>query len=304
MTDHKPATGKAYLFLTITAMIWGGNAVAGKLAVGHVSPFLLTLVRWIIALVLILAISVPQLRKDWPVMRRHMPYLFIMGATGFTGFNVLLYSALHYTSAINAVIEQAGMPFVIFVVNFVIFRMRVSLGQVAGFMLTLCGIALTAANGDLSSLLALELNFGDLLMLFAVLIYSAYTVGLRFKPEVHWKSMMAATALGAMVAAVPLALYEWWGGTAQMPDAYGWGVVAFIAIFPSLFAQTLFVRGVEIIGSNRGGLFINLVPIFGMLMSIVLIGEPLHPYHIISLVLVLGGIIIAERNRPLVAAAP
>ncbi|HZG28300.1 Permease of the drug/metabolite transporter (DMT) superfamily [Ensifer adhaerens] len=302
MTDLKPATGKAYLFLLATALIWGGNAVAGKMAVGHVSPFMMTLIRWVVAFALIIAISVPQIRRDWPVMRRNWHYLLLMGATGFTGFNALLYSALHYTSAINAVIEQAGMPFVIFVANFFIFRMRATGGQVLGFMLTLTGIALTAANGDLETLLGLQLNFGDLLMLFAVLVYSAYTVGLRFKPDLHWKSMMAATAGGAMIAAIPLALYEWWSGAAQLPDAEGWAVVAFIAIFPSLFAQTLFVRGVEIIGSNRAGLFINLVPIFGMLLSITLIGEPLHPYHIVSLCLVLGGIVIAERNRPATTA--
>lgn len=300
MTDLKPATGKAYLFLLTTALIWGGNAVAGKMAVGHASPFLMTLLRWIIAFALILIISGSQIRKDWPLIRRNGPYLFLMGAAGFTLFNALLYSALHYTSAINAVIEQAGMPFIIFVANFLIFRMRVTGGQVAGFMLTLGGIALTASNGDLSTLLGLKLNFGDLLMLFAVLVYAGYTVGLRFKPDLHWKSMMAATASGAMLAALPLAAYEWTNGAGQMPDAKGWAIVAFIAIFPSLFAQILFVRGVEIIGSNRAGLFINLVPIFGVLLSISVIGEPLHLYHVISLVLVMGGIVIAERNRPAV----
>lgn len=300
MTDLKPATGKAYLFLLTTALIWGGNAVAGKMAVGHASPFLMTLLRWIIAFALILIISGPQIRKDWPLIRRNGPYLFLMGAAGFTLFNALLYSALHYTSAINAVIEQAGMPFIIFVANFLIFRMRVTGGQVAGFMLTLVGIALTASNGDLSTLLGLKLNFGDLLMLFAVLVYAGYTVGLRFKPDLHWKSMMVATACGAMLAALPLAAYEWTNGAGQMPDARGWAIVAFIAIFPSLFAQILFVRGVEIIGSNRAGLFINLVPIFGVLLSISVIGEPLHLYHVISLVLVMGGIVIAERNRPAV----
>ncbi len=224
MTDLKPATGKAYLFLLTTALIWGGNAVAGKMAVGHVSPFLMTLIRWVIAFGLIITISVPQLRQDWPAIRRNWLYLLLMGATGFTGFNALLYTALHYTSAINAVIEQAGMPFVIFVANFFIFRMRATGGQVVGFLLTLSGIALTAANGDLQTLLSLKLNFGDLLMLFAVLVYAAYTVGLRFKPELHWKSMMAATAGGAMIAAIPLGVYEWWNGAAQvrMPRAGRW----------------------------------------------------------------------------------
>ena len=298
MTDTKPATGMAYLFLLITAFAWGGNAVAGKLAVGHVSPFMLTFLRWVVALTIVVVISVPQIRRDWPLIRRNLAYLIGMGMIGFTAFNALLYSALHYTSAINAVIEQAGMPLVIFVANFLIFRMPVSLGQVAGFLLTLTGIALTASNGELTTLLGLKLNFGDVLLLVAVLVYSAYTVGLRFKPDIHWKSMMAATATGALIAATPLAFWEWWSGAAQLPDPHGWAAVAYTAILPSLFAQILFIKGVEIIGANRAGLFINLVPIFGMLLSIALIGEPLHLFHVISLVLVLGGIIIAERNRP------
>lgn len=297
MTDHKPSTGKAYFFLLATALTWGGNAVAGKLAVGHISPLLLTALRWSFALAAIVLISGPQIRKDRDILRRHIGYLLIMGALGFTMFNVLLYSALHYTSAINVVIEQAGMPFVIFVANFVVFRMAASRWQVAGFMLTMIGIALTASNGDLLTLIHLQLNFGDFLMLLAVLVYSAYTVGLRYKPAIHWKSMMVATASGGLLAAIPLAAYEVVTGAAQWPDARGWAVVGYTAIFPSLFAQILFVRGVEIIGSNRAGLFINMVPIFGMLLSITLVGEPLHLYHVISLALVLGGIVIAERSR-------
>lgn len=302
MIDQTSSTGKAYVFLLATALIWGGNAVAGKLAVGHISPLLLTTLRWAFALAIIVAISVPQLRRDWKVLRQNLPYLMSMGALGFTLFNVFLYSALHYTSAINAVIEQAGTPLVIFAANFLIFRMAASAAQIAGFMLTLIGIALTASNGELATLVALKLNFGDLLMLLAVLVYAAYTVGLRYKPDVHWKSMMAATAAGGLAVALPLALYEIVTGAVQWPDAYGWSIVAYTAILPSLFAQILFVRGVEIIGSNRAGLFINMVPIFGMLLSITLVGEPLHLYHVISLVLVLGGIVIAERNRPAPAA--
>lgn len=302
MTELKSASGRAYLFLLITALCWGGNAVAGKLAVGHISPLVLTFLRWLLALAIVVAISVPQIRRDWPLIRRNLPYLIGMGMIGFTAFNAVLYSALHYTSAINAVIEQAGMPLLIFVANFLIFGMTVSRGQVAGFLLTLTGVALTASNGEPATLLGLKLNFGDVLLLVAVLVYSTYTVGLRFKPDIHWKSMMAATATGAIVAALPLAGWEWWRGSAQLPDAHGWAAVAYTAIFPSLFAQIFFIKGVEIIGANRAGLFINLVPIFGMLLSILLIGEPLHLFHVISLVLVLGGIIIAERNRPVAAA--
>lgn len=299
MIDSK--TGKAYGFLLITALIWGGNAVAGKLAVGHISPLFMTFLRWIVALAAIVAISVPQMRRDRPQIVRNLPYLIVMGVVGFTSFNALLYSALHYTTAINAVIEQAGMPVVIFVFNFLLFRMRTGLAQVAGFLLTLIGVALTASNGDLFSLFALKLNFGDFLMLIAVFVYAAYTVGLRMKPDIHWKSMMATTAFGALLAAIPLALYELSEGALVAPDVRGWFVVLYIGLFPSLVAQICFIKGVEAIGANRAGLFINMVPIFGMLLSLLLLGEDLHLFHIISLALVLGGIIVSERRGPTAA---
>jgi drug/metabolite transporter (DMT)-like permease len=302
MSIKSPSTQKAYLFLLLTAFAWGGNAVAGKLAVGHVSPLLLTLLRWIVALTIIAVISSAQLKKDKAVLKDNLLYMLIMGAVGFTTFNALFYSALHYTSAINCVIEQAGMPMLIFLGNFLIFRVKVSAGQIAGFALTLLGVALTVSNGQLETLLGLQLNFGDALMLLAVLVYTAYTIALRYKPPLHWKSTIAALSAGALIAAIPLALYEFWQGTALMPDLFGWLVILYIGLFPSLVAQVTFIRGIEIIGPNRAGLFINMVPIFGTMLSILIIGEKLHLFHILALVLVLGGVVIAERSRPAEAA--
>src|SRR5690606_11291478 len=127
-----------------------------------------------------------------------------------TAFNALLYSALGYTSAINAVIEQAGIPMLIFVFNFVLFRIQASLAQIAGFTVTLLGVLLTAAHGDLSALSELEFNFGDALMLVACIIYAGYTVSLRWKPDMHWQSFIAAPAFGALLSALPLLLWEIW----------------------------------------------------------------------------------------------
>ncbi|PYE24642.1 drug/metabolite transporter (DMT)-like permease [Rhizobium sp. PP-CC-3A-592] len=289
---------QAYLILALTTFIWGGNSVAGKIAVGHVSPMLLTGMRWVIACTLLLAIAVPQLRKDWPLIRRHGLLLFSYGAIGFTAFNASLYSALQYTSAINAVIEQAAIPMVIFAMNFVLFRTGVSLAQWFGFALTLFAVALTTSHGDLSTLLSLDLNRGDALMMFAVLVYAGYTVSLRYKPGIHWKSLIAVSAFAALLSSVPLMIWESTSGAMIWPDTTGCIIVAYAGIFPSLVSQILYVRGVELIGPNRAGLFINLIPIFGTLLSIALIGETLHTFHIVALLLALVGIAVAEKGRP------
>ncbi|ODT02128.1 MAG: hypothetical protein ABS58_17720 [Mesorhizobium sp. SCN 65-20] len=286
----------AYLLLILTTLFWGGNSVAGKLAVGHVSPMLLTAVRWGLAAVILAAIGWPRLRADWPTVRKHFWLLTGLGVLGFTVFNAALYTALNFTTAINTSIEQAGIPMIIFAANFVLFRTRVTPAQILGFMLSLIGVALTASHGSMERLLALDMNFGDALMLIAVLVYSAYTVALRFKPEIHWQSLMIMLTGSAFVTSIPFAIWEFGTGRGIVPDATGWALIAYIVIFPSLAAQVFYIRGVELIGANRAGLFINMVPIFGTLLSVVIIGEDFQLYHGVAMVLVLGGIWLAENS--------
>ncbi len=289
---------RAYAYLLLTTLLWGGNAVAGKLAVGHISPMALNAGRWVLALCVLLGVSLPQLKTDWPVIRRHMPLLLGLGAIGYTGFNGFLYSALQYTTAVNAAIEQGGIPVLIFLLNFLLFRIAASKVQILGFIISFVGVALTAGHGDLSTLLSLKLNFGDVLMMLAVLTYAVFTIALRWKPALHWKSLMTCLACGAFLASIPLLIWEEAKGNLILPDQTGFALIVFCGLLPSLVSQTLYIAGIAIIGANRAGLFINLVPVFGTLLSIAVVGEHLAGFHILALALVLGGIALAEWGKP------
>lgn len=293
----------AYVLLLLTTLFWAGNAVAGKLAVGHVSPMVLTTLRWGLATLIMLAIGLPQLRRDWPVVRRNLLLLSALGAAGFSVFNALQYSALLFTTAINISIEQAAMPMLVFVVNFLVYRAGVAPGQVVGFTLSLFGVMLTATHGDPTRLAALDLNRGDALMLIAIVIYAAYTVALRAKPVIHWQSLMIVMCGAAFVVSLPLLLWEGLSGGIILPDARGWTIAAYTALFPSVLSQVFYIRGVELIGANRTGLFVNMVPIFGTLLSILILSEAFHLYHAAAMVLVLGGIWLAEHSGRKHAAA-
>lgn len=286
----------AYVLLTLTTLFWGGNAVAGKLAVGHISPMLLTTIRWGMALGVLSLFALPQLRRDWAQVRENIVLLSVLGAAGFALFNAAMYLALTYTTAINVSIEQAAMPLLIFIANFVLYRMAVSPGQIVGFILSIIGVALTATHGDLTRLAELDINRGDALMLAAVLLYGGYTVALRYKPQIHWQSLMMVMCAAAFVTSLPFTAWEFAIGSGIMPDARGWTIAAYTAILPSLLSQVFYMRGVELIGANRAGLFINLMPIFGTLLSIAILGEDFHLYHAIALTMVLGGIWLAERS--------
>ena len=287
---------KAYLLLTITMLGWGGNAIAGKLAAGHISPALLTSGRWIVALLVVLPFALPQLRRDWSVIRAHLLFLLVMGGVGFAMFNNFFYLALNHTSAINAAIEQASMPLLVFAANFLLFGQRVSVGLITGFFISLVGVCVVATNGNLAGILRLDVGYGDSLLIMSIAFYGAYTVALRWMPKMHWLSSITVLSVGAIIGGLPFTLLEYAGGHLNPPDMQGWLVMVFTAIVPSIISQACFIGGVELIGPNRGGLFINLVPIFGTFFAVTLLGEQLHLYHLVALSLVLGGIALAERR--------
>jgi len=277
--------------------------VAGRLAVGHVAPFTLNLLRWLLMFLLIAPFALKHVRRDWAIIREHLWFMLFLGATGFTGFAAILYKAVEYTSAVNVSIEQAGIPMLIIILNFVLFRLKATWLQIVGFAISLVGVALTATHGELGRLAQLDLNFGDALMLLAISCYALYTALLRLRPQVHWLTTATVFSFGALLAAIPFFYWEHAQSNAYFPDTLGWLIVLFITVFPSVLSQMFFIRGTELIGSNRAGLFVNLIPVFGTLLSVVIIGEALHIYHVLALVLVLIGITVAEWSGRRAAAA-
>lgn len=291
------ASSRAYALLIITTLIWAGNSVAGKIGAGHVHPFLLTALRWSLAVFIIIPLAWPKLRRDWPVIKRHWVLLMVYGIFGFGLFNLLLYTALNYANVVNVMIEQAAIPLMIFLGNFALFRVKATAAQLAGFGLTLAGVVVTASHGDPSRLLRLEVNVGDALMMLSAIIYAGYTVGLKWKPPVHWQTLIAIPCIGAVLACVPFLIWTYSHQAFAWPDATGWGVIVYAGIFASLVASGTYVAGVELIGANRAGLFINLLPVFGVILSVVILRAPLEGFHLAAMGLVIGGIVLSEWSR-------
>jgi drug/metabolite transporter (DMT)-like permease len=284
-----------YALLTLTTLLWAGNAIAGKLAADVISPVALTFARWLIACVAFYFLARPHLNSDWPAIRKSLPLLFGLGALGFSAFNFGLYWALHYTTAINVTIEQSAMPVLIIFANYLFFSIRITGLQAVGVLLTIIGVLVTATRGSPLAVLESGINRGDAVMMLAVLLYGSYTVALRFRPDIHWTSLMFVLTCSAAVFAAPFYAVEILRDGFRMPGPEAWAIIAYTAIFPSMVSQIFFIRGVAILGANRAGLFINLVPIFGALLAVLILGESFRLYHLVGLALVLGGIAMAER---------
>lgn len=289
------ATRAAYPLLILTAMLWAGNAVASKLAVGEVSPQVITALRWAVVCVVLAAISRGDVARDWRRLVPRWPYVLAMGALGYTAFNSLFYAAGAYTSTINLALFQGSLPVLVIVTNYVVSRTTVTGPQAVGVVMTLMGAAVAATHGDWSVFTTLALNRGDVFMLVACLLYAGYTVALPSRPAVSGLSFFTAMAVAAFLTSLPLLAIEWAAGRLMWPTGKGWALIVFIALGPSLGSQLAFMRGVELIGPNRAGVFVNLVPMFGSLFAVVLVGEPFRINEGLALGLVLGGILIAER---------
>jgi len=291
----RSVTDNAYLLLIIAPLLWGGNAVAGRMATEDWQPFTLTCLRWLFATLILTPFALQPLRRDWAQIRENALLLFCLGAFGMAAFNLTMYLALNFTTAINVSIEQAAMPAMIMLANFFLLSQKVRLFQVVGLLLTLFGVLVTSTAGEPSKFLSEGLNKGDAIMLLACVFYAAYTFGLRWKPKIHWMSFMWVIAVSAFIMTIPFAGWELSKGQFKPPSLQGLMVLVYVIIFPTILSQLSWARGVELIGSNRAGLFINLVPIFGSIMAVLILSERFEWYHFAGLSLVLVGIGLSER---------
>lgn len=296
MSKSSPAV--TYVLLSLASLLWGANVVFGRLAVGEISPMLLVSLRFLIVSVVMLIFYGPTLKHDWPVLRAHLWFMIGLGICGFTGFTAFFYVAAHYTSGANMAIIQGATPFFVFSFAYLAFGKRIGPWQGLGMVLALVGVIFVASHGSWDSLSHLHLNFGDLCMVGATCVYSAYTVGLAKRPEgVSTMSVFAILAMVAFVTSLPLTGYEMLTHTLLPPTTKGWVLTFLIAFLPSFLSQVFYIIGVQNIGPGRAGIFINLIPVFGAVLSVIFLGEAMGWYQIAGLIVVMCGIISAQKGK-------
>jgi drug/metabolite transporter (DMT)-like permease len=289
------AWAQAWFLLSGATLLWAGNSIAARVAVGEISPMMLVSLRWL-TIFLVLAIAIPSnIRANVWVLWERRWLILALATFGLTGFNVLLYSAAYWTTAIDMMLLQSLIP-VLVLAGSVANGGRARPMQLAGIALTCIGVLMVATSGNPLEILSLSINKGDLLVLLACVFAAWYTLALRRRPDVPAIIFFAALAAASLIASLPMLAWEVTRGDAFLPTALGWGVMLFSAVGPALGAQVFYLRAVELIGPARVGPYNNLVPIFGALLGVGLIGETFAFYHAAGLVLALSGIGLCERQ--------
>jgi drug/metabolite transporter (DMT)-like permease len=288
---------EAFLLLALANLLWSGNWVAGRALRGAFDPPSLNFWRWLIATAVLAPFALRGLRGKGALIRRHAGILLLLALLGVAVFQSLVYLGLRTTTAVNAVLLNSSMPMFMLLSSWVIDRERASMRQIAGMLLSFCGILVILARGDPASLLHFRLHAGDFWILLAMPVWGVYSVLLRRRPaelggiEFLFVISAAGTLMLAPVAA-GLALHtppRWPGEAAALGVLYmGFGA--------SVLAFFFWNRGVAVVGANAAGFTIHLLPAFGALLAVLFLGEAFAGYHAAGIAIILAGVLIATRR--------
>ena len=281
---------------------WAGNTVAGRMSTGEISPMVVVFLRWFIISIFLILFLNKKLISSFKLISGKLVWLSLMGSLGLTGFNALFYIAAQNTTAINLGIIQGIMPAIILVGSVIMFKEAVNFTKVTGLIIAFFGVLVVVSQGDYERVILLSFNYGDLVMLCACFFYSGFTLGLKNKPVIDPIVLMTYFSLSALIFSIPLLIIEYYLGVIQVPaSSTAWLTILYIAFVPSFLAQIFFIRGVELVGASKAGLFINFLPIFAAILGVLLLGERLFVYHLISLFIVLLGVylfmVIGDKEK-------
>ena len=288
-----------YLLLVAATLLWSGNFVLGRAVHGHVPPVALAFWRWAVALAVLLAVAAPRVRAQWPALRRSWPVLVALGVLGVGNFNTMVYVGLQETTATNAVLLNSACPAFILAIAFATGGGRPAARQLLGIATSLAGVAAIVSKGDPAALLSLSASRGDAWVLGAVLSWAFYTVLLARRPA-GVDPVVLLTALVAVGVAWIAPFYAWEAarGARMSWDAVTVASVLYVAIFASLVAYAAWNRAVAEVGASRAGAFLHLMPAFGTVLAVLLLGESFRAFQAVGIALVLTGVTLAGTPRP------
>jgi drug/metabolite transporter (DMT)-like permease len=287
--------------LTVPPLLWAGNAVVGRLMNGLVPPITLNLLRWALAFALLLPLAGWVLRRDsglWDHWRRYA----LLGLLSVGAFNALQYLALKTSTPINVTLVGSSMPAFMIATGALFYGQRITGRQLAGALLSIGGVLLVLARGELGQLAQVRFVPGDLYMLLATAAWAWYSwlLSRTTQPRairLDSTAFLMAQMVPGLAWSLLFAGGEW--ATGETHVAWSWPVVAalvYVAVGPAIVAYRCWGLGVQRAGPSVAGFFSNLTPLFAALMSAAFLGETPRPHHAVAFALIVGGIVVSSRR--------
>lgn len=291
-----------YILLMLAAIFWGGNYVAGSILVHYINPYALSIFRWGFTTILMFLLYWKVIIKEWHLLMSNLRINAIYALLGQILFPLTLYIGLQYTSSLNASIYISSTPCLVLLINALFFHERISWRNILGVIVSTTGVVYLAFSNSNDEKLT-SFGIGDMLTIISALSWACYCALLRLKDKRVTNTAFVgfSSLLGTIILLPVYLIYCYHTGSIMMftgsPSAYPVLGAIYLVIFPSWLSYVFWNKGVQLIGTTRSEIFTHIIPISGGLLSIILLNQQFHSYHLITLILIVIGIVLCSGQK-------
>ena len=289
---------KAYIMLILANLFWAGNFTVGKFAyLESVPPYSLAFFRWILVWVILIPFTFKEIYKIKKEVKENLSLFFILGFTSVGVFSAFTYNALNHTQVINASLFNTAIPVTIILVCFLLKIEKTNIFQISGLIVSVIGILVIITRLDLNILLTLNFNKGDIYMLIAIISWGIYSAFLKKrKIKISLLSLIQIVCTFGLIFLFPAFLFELVQEKTISVNSNFLYILLYIAIFPSIGSYYCWAGAVTIIGANRAGIFLSLIPLFSTMFAMIFFNEKFLFFHFIGSILIILGLFLSNKK--------
>ena len=288
----------AYLLLILTTLFWSGNFIVGKAASTYeIPPFSLNFYRWLFAGLILLPFTLREILEKKNYIFSNIGFFIILGVTSITIFNSTVYYSLYYMQVISGVLMISTIPVWIMFISSILGIEQTNKFQIFGVILSLLGVLFIITKSDLEVIKNLDFNRGDLIMASGMFAWALYSALLKKKKyEISQITLLEVVIITGLVFLIPIYILEIYYGNKIVLGKPFILTLSYVVIFPGLASFFFWIKGIAIIGANRAGVFLHLMPVFGSIMAIILFDEKFMIYHLFGAIFIITGITLSNRK--------
>ena len=292
-------TNLAYILLVLTTIFWSGNFIVGKAAtIYDIPPFSLNFFRWLFAGIILLPFTFKEIVLKKNYIKENVGLFIILGITSITVFNSIVYYSLYFTQVITGVLMISTIPVWIILISSLLKIEKTNIYQIFGILLSLIGVVAIITKSDLEVIKGLEFNKGDLSIIVAMFSWAIFSTLLKKKKlEVSQITLLQVVIIFGLIFLTPIYIIELLLGNYIILDKPFFLTLAYVVIFPGLLSFLFWIKGISVIGANRSGIFLHLMPIFGSVFAIIIFKEKIMFYHLIGAIFIIFGIRISNIKK-------
>tara|TARA_B100000678_G_C18153933_1_gene480136 strand:- start:108 stop:1007 length:900 start_codon:yes stop_codon:yes gene_type:complete len=288
----------AYIFLFLSVLFWSGNFIVGKFAsYYHIPPFSLNFYRWFFAWIILAPFTLPEIIEKKNYIKDNYKLFIVLGITSVTIFNSIVYYSLNFTQVISGVLMISTIPVMIMFISSILKIEKTNIFQILGVIFSFIGVILIITKADLELLKNLDFNKGDLTMVMAMFSWAIYSALLKKKKhELSQLTLLQVIISFGLIFLIPVYIIEFKMGYLIKLNTSFILVLAYVVLFPGLASFIFWIKGISLIGPNRSGVFLHLMPILSAIMAMIIFDEKFMFYHFLGAIFILTGIILSNRK--------